>query len=1019
MQRPPWLERLRERGERLSGASRQTLGLILGTVLCLILPHLASLSFPDLEPGKPLERRVSGTHKLDTYGVDLVAGQALTLQVDQHRADVEVFLFDPKGREAGYADSPFGIRGTEILYAVADHTGRYRLDLRLLQSRASGARYVLKLEKPRPATARNLRRALAARWLRSGILADYQGTQEALAFGHQSFHIAADLLDEEASVLRAGILYRAGLTAGGLEDFTEQRKDYLQGLEAGGPVERTRLLGGLGHIDSSLRPQQALAWWHQSSIEALLSGDPLFAAKMLNERGVLYIKTSKPRLALEELHRSLELWPPGEDPGDQAKLLINLGKLYQSMGLNQAAQVYFENVLEIAKQLGDPDLTVDALSSLAVTAASLEEAEEWVEKARSLEASPTSQLLFGLRWGARLLQDGRLSQARQELETAAVLAEGGKPARAWNLRALLAHLHHREGDPREALEGFAEALRYYLANNDVYGIYTTLYGRAQALRALKRPHEARRESDRALVLAESFRLEAGGREGRQTALETLQDLYDLAIALRMEAGEESQAFGLAEQARARTLLEDLAGRKLRGGQIPAELDAHLEGIKEQIREAHFEVELARLGAPVRADENRLNRLFVDLMQIQARIELHTDPRGRSLLAEHPLRLDEIQRHLDADTVFLVYSLGDEQSFGWVVSAAGFASASLKPSAELDKKVGAAYTRIRQTPGDRRSPLSSSALQSLSQDLLRPFSGGIRGKRVVIVADGALTHFPFGVLPDPDTPSVPLLERHEIIHAPSASVAILLNEKARRQPWPPRSLALLADAVYDVGDMRLQPVARVQEAPARKNGAATSRSSGLSGLKRLRHTRKEASQIARGFPAGQAQKFLGFDTNLEVVTSGQLRHFEALHFATHGFADSTQPRLSGIFLSQFDRQGNRRDGLLRSLDIYDLELEASLAVLSACETGLGEVVEGEGIEGLVRAFLHAGVPRVVASLWRVDDKATAVLMIHFYKGLLQGMPAPAALRNAQMAVRAHEEWEDPFYWAGFVLQGAWR
>ena len=143
----------------------------------------------------------------------------------------------------------------------------------------------------------------------------------------------------------------------------------------------------------------------------------------------------------------------------------------------------------------------------------------------------------------------------------------------------------------------------------------------------------------------------------------------------------------------------------------------------------------------------------------------------------------------------------------------------------------------------------------------------------------------------------------------------------------------------------------------------------------------------------------------------------MHFATHGFVDYDRPELSGLVLSMVDENGQPQDGHLRLHAIYNLKLSAHLVVLSACSTGLGKEIKGEGLIGLTRGFMYAGADSVVASLWKVDDDATAALMARFYEGMfLKGLPPAAALREAQLWMRSQERWQAPYFWAGFIIQG---
>jgi CHAT domain-containing protein len=192
------------------------------------------------------------------------------------------------------------------------------------------------------------------------------------------------------------------------------------------------------------------------------------------------------------------------------------------------------------------------------------------------------------------------------------------------------------------------------------------------------------------------------------------------------------------------------------------------------------------------------------------------------------------------------------------------------------------------------------------------------------------------------------------------------------------------------------------------------------IRRLPFTRNEAEQILAVAPRGANFKAIDFRANRAVATSGELSQYRYVHFATHGYADTSRGGLSAIVLSMIDEHGNPQDGFLRTHDIYNLKLPAELVVLSACETGLGKEVKGEGLEGLTRGFMYAGARRVVVSLWNVNDKATAALMQRLYVGMLRSNKTPAAaLRAAQIEMLRTRQWQSPYFWAAFVMQGEWK
>jgi CHAT domain-containing protein len=155
-------------------------------------------------------------------------------------------------------------------------------------------------------------------------------------------------------------------------------------------------------------------------------------------------------------------------------------------------------------------------------------------------------------------------------------------------------------------------------------------------------------------------------------------------------------------------------------------------------------------------------------------------------------------------------------------------------------------------------------------------------------------------------------------------------------------------------------------------------------------------------------------------TANLNQYRILHFATHGLLNGERPELSGLVLSMVDGKGEVRDGFLGLHEIYNLRLNADLVVLSGCQTALGKDIRGEGLIGLTRGFMYAGTSRVIASLWGVDDRATAELMKRVYRGILGKQMSPAAaLRPAQTELQAERGWQAPYYWAAFTLEGDWR
>jgi CHAT domain-containing protein len=320
-----------------------------------------------------------------------------------------------------------------------------------------------------------------------------------------------------------------------------------------------------------------------------------------------------------------------------------------------------------------------------------------------------------------------------------------------------------------------------------------------------------------------------------------------------------------------------------------------------------------------------------------------------------------------------------------------------------------------------------ATKELSKLILAPVADKLGQKRLVIVGDDALQYIPFAALTSGKSADAsdyqPLIVNNEIINLPSASTIAILRKELIGRTKAPKTLAILADPVFSANDKRVtsKPAnitndnnQQLQQSALKQSLRSVNRSQ----IERLEDTLAEAQEILKFVPVSNSLQAFNFDANYNWATSKQLSQYRILHFATHGFVDSINPELSGIVLSLVDKQGKPQRGFLRLNDIFNLNFPSELVVLSACETGLGKEVKGEGLVGLTRGLMYAGAARVVLSLWKVDSEATKELMSKFYTQMLQQGKSPsAALRTAQ--IEMWKQGHKPYEWASFTLQGEWR
>jgi CHAT domain-containing protein/tetratricopeptide (TPR) repeat protein len=495
------------------------------------------------------------------------------------------------------------------------------------------------------------------------------------------------------------------------------------------------------------------------------------------------------------------------------------------------------------------------------------------------------------------------------------------------------------------------------------------------------------------------------------------------------------AFQTAESSDARSLLNQLqeAGTDIRKG-VPPELLAKENRLRQELnaQNARQLKMLTTFAFPAQLEKvrNAISRLNAEYEQTQAQI-VAASPAFAALTQPKPLSLSEIQNQLDANTVLLKYSLGEERSRLFAVTNNSFKTFELPKRAEIEAKVWnfrrlltvrEQTSNIAETKNADKKLKDASA--NLAETLLGKLADQITDKCLAIVPSGALQFIPFSALQNPKNKGQFLIESNEITILPSVSV--LAFRRKEKRGLPSKTLAVFADPVYEKDDPRLQKVKENKNITAKNETRGNELTDFLKdnspkNFQRLIYSRREANQILALVP-NASDKFsaLDFSANHNSATGENLRDFKYLHFAAHGIFDAENPQFSGIILSLLNEKGESENGLLSLQDVYNLRLNSDLVVLSACRTGLGKQVKGEGVVGLTRGFMYAGSRRIVASLWKVQDDATAELMTVFYRNMLQNGKKPAeAMRLAQIYLLKNPQFNSPFFWAAFVHYGEWQ
>ena len=768
-----------------------------------------------------------------------------------------------------------------------------------------------------------------------------------------------------------------------------------------------------------------------------------------------------------------------------ARLLINVGEVYNSLGKSAEALVEFKKSLTINDVLAEkPDRAESHLhvgyayflsGDIASALNHYQEALKLHTETESEKGIAAALTYIGMAYIAR----GEPKVALEKYQAALPKLEAAGDKRL--LAVLLDHLgtnYSLLGNPIEALSTHERALRLWREIKDPDGEALTLHHMAEAERQSGNLAGAIQHSEAAIKKVESLRTRIANEKFRVSYLSDKKGYYETDVDLRMQVGMRksddtsiASALQSNEMARARALLDALHDTLLRQAKSNQAANQKLTQLLEQKEDlvhrlglkARARTELLSGGnnaAKSKALDADIDQLTEKLADLDSQIRAES-PRFAELTRPQPATVQEIQQQLDTDTLLLEFALGEKRSYVWAVTTNNVKGYELPARDQIENaatRLLQALTAQKRYQGDETSLQQKTRLLNaekeyadsagmLARMVLHPVAERLDHKRLVIVADGALQLIPFAVLPDPKNSATNLINNYEIVTLPSASVlALQRRELANRKPAP-LSLAVVADPVFDSDDervVRLMSGARgskrketkpspppqtlhAASAPLPDSKADAGLHSALrdvglnpNTLGRLLKSGEEAAEISSVVSPSESFTAIGFQASRAIVMSGKLARYRNVHFATHGLLDLEHPELSGIVLSRFDEKGQPQDGYLRLYEIYNLNLPADLVVLSACQTGSGKQIRGEGLMALTRGFMYAGAARVVATLWKVDDAATADLMALFYKEMFTNGKRPAAaLRDAQIHLSKQKRWSSPYYWSGFVLQGEWR
>jgi CHAT domain-containing protein/Tfp pilus assembly protein PilF len=771
------------------------------------------------------------------------------------------------------------------------------------------------------------------------------------------------------------------------------------------------------------------------------------------------------RAAIAKFDEVIELSRQKRDKVWEVVALITTGLLYEQLGEVQRSLDYYSRGLELARAVGNKQYEGTAINNLAVAYLALADYEtsiSYLSQAMDLHTAAGNRRGQGVVYnnlGTAHLMLGNIQSSEEHYKQALVIRREIKDERGEGFALNnLGQVYLESGNFTKAHEYFqlAIALRTRIADKQGEAVTERNLGkllvktgdyetsvvhltRANALSGqlgdrrvqadtlfwLATVDAKRGNIDRAierielgLGIIEQIRGEIVNPQLRTGYFSTVPQFYELYASLLVQRGlaSKSQAdidlsFQVSERAKARTLVEILqeARIELKKGTDAEALDELQETLNSKYRDKttmlagkHTTEQLAKLTGEI-------NKLTHDVEALQVKIR-RENPRYADFTLGSVRSTSEIRKLLDDNTVLLEYKLGDERSFVWTVTK-DKVSVDVLPSRDKIESVARAYYTAVSSPNRAYQSTAAKHQTELDNILLGPISTSIGKNRLAIVSDGVLQFLPFSAMPR--------VSSNEVVNLPSAGVLAELRENSRSSNAAENNAIVFADPVFESTDSRLRTRSADAEKPAALNRVLRDVLPEQS-LPRLLSSRQEARDIQALLTEARSSVKLDFDASLDNAINTDLSKYSYVHFATHGLLNTKDPKLSGLVFSLFDKNGKPKPGLMQLDDIYDLKLDADLVVLSACQTALGKDVRGEGLIGLTRGFMYAGSKQVLASLWKVDDAATAEFMKRFYRGIIKDkLPVITALKRAQTEMKAIPRFKAPFYWAAFSLQGDWK
>lgn len=784
------------------------------------------------------------------------------------------------------------------------------------------------------------------------------------------------------------------LAQNSLEDATQSnqtalnlaRKDGFKDLEAEALIN----LGFVEYRRGAWQNVTRFLWDAAKLFDA--ESNPFKMTQITASIAEAYIESGLPEAGLPKYEEAFEYIRKTKQPRDETVVKWGIGRALYFSRRYPEALLTFAEALDQAKSLNEPVVMAMCHDFLGRTHEALN------DHTSALKHLETALNLY--------------SDAENPMETA-------------RTRALIGQVYENSGRLAEAREFYQQALRRFDSHSDRVNQSATLFALGRLEMKSGNYETAESHLRQSIEVTENMRRMSTSRDLTAAFSATVHDRYEQYIQCLMRNHRDPlsmsrvvQAFERSESARARSLAELL---RVNDTNLLSNVDPELSKQERSLRQLLRIKEDERVALLRKKYEkpqlekldDELERLNTDYQNVLAVIN-ERYPAFEQLTQPQGWDLPRIQAEVigDDDTLLLEFLSGPERSYVWAVTRRSITSYELPSQDVIGDAVKRVYDLVKEPPQTTTREKLDQATQDLARMILSPVAGHLQKRRIIVAADGALNYVPFQILPVAPA-AEPLVAQHEVINIPSASILGELRREAARRGVREKVLAAFGNPVFAEQQENTQ-VASTRGIEIKSDSVDPA------SIGRLFYSAREIENLREVASTEQTYAATESEATRSQLLNMDLSRFAILHFATHGVLRPSSPENSGLWLSTLDREGQAVDGFVGLQDIYSLRAPVDLVVLSACQTGLGKDMRGEGLIGLTRGFMYAGATSVVASVWKVEDEATAELMKRFYTEMLKNGKTPAeALRLAQNSIRQEPQWSAPHYWAGFTLQGEYR